>query len=616
MVGRVDDRVRNAVVAGADMVAWPLAVLFAAAVERASAPAARLWELALAGAVAQLVFGVGTHLYRRRFQALSFEELGMLGLTYGVSGFAVLAADRALGTTGAFGHACVLATSAALSLALFHRYLRRLRARYVMFHRVGDRRPVLVLGAGEGGYRAVRAMLGNVHGPYRPVALLDDDPNKANTRISRVRVRGTSADLESVARHFGATAVVLAMPSARPETLRRLHHAAERAGLETLVLPPVQRLVGVGSTSEITRYNEEDVLRRRIVEIDPAAVRHLVEGRVVLVTGAGGSIGSEIARQLARLGPDRLVLLDHDDSLLHAVSASIPKAHHDRCRFELADIRDPDRLAQIFVSHQPDVVFHAAALKHVPALEQAPAEGWKTNVIGTANVLAAAQRCGVQQFVNISTDKAAEPCNVLGYTKRVAERLTASAARLTGYGYVSVRFGNVIGSRGSVLETFERQIAAGGPVTVTDPGVTRYFMAVREAVQLTLQAAAIGSGGEVLVLDMGTPVAIVDVARQLIEQRGGGITIEFCGLRPGEKMHEVLLAPGEFSKRKVHPMIDHVNVPPIDLRRAVLAAVGRWCVPTDPDRMAMIAGHDLDASAETLRPARDYGFDLSPASSQ
>jgi len=229
----------------------------------------------------------------------------------------------------------------------------------------------------------------------------------------------------------------------------------------------------------------------------------------------------------------------------------------------LADIRDASRLADVFATYRPEVVFHAAALKHVPALEAAPDEGWKTNVMGSRNVLAAAEAAGVERFVNISTDKAADPVSVLGRTKRIAEQLTAAVAARTGSPYVSVRFGNVIGSRGSVMETFQAQIEAGGPVTVTHPEVTRFFMAVREAVRLTLQAATMGAPGEVLVLDMGAPVRIADIAAQLIEQSGTPCEIRYTGLRPGEKLHEVLLSDSERGTRPHHPLIDHVQVPAV-----------------------------------------------------
>ena len=314
---------------------------------------------------------------------------------------------------------------------------------------------------------------------------------------------------------------------------------------------------------------QEEILRRKVVDIDTQAISQLVGGSRVLVTGAGGSIGSELVRQLVEFGPDVLIALDHDDSLLHRVHSSVDVEHRSTIRSALADVRDPDRLDEVFCEWSPELVFHAAALKHVPALETSPGEGWKTNVLGSLNVLQACERHEVATVVNISTDKAADPVNVLGMTKRIAECLTSTAAERTGDQYVSVRFGNVIGSRGSAIETFEEQIAAGGPVTVTHPDVTRYFMAVREAVRLTMQAAAIGKPCEALVLDMGEPVRVADVAHQLIESSGRRIEIEYIGLRPGEKMHEVLLGAGEKSERPFHPLIDHVAVPSLDLPSAL-----------------------------------------------
>jgi len=458
-----------------------------------------------------------------------------------------------------FGHRAVWATAAAGSLVLTLRYVRRLRVWVVRSRRARHRMPVIILGAGEGAGRVVRAMLSSPVSNYRPVALLDDDPSKRGLRLMGVRVMGTFADVDRVVRQLRAEAVVVAIPSASAELLGRLHRAAQQAQVQTLLLPPVQQLVGTGSTAELRKYTDEDVLRRRMVTIDMEAVSRLIAGRRVLVTGAGGSIGSELSRQIAQLGPQALVLLDRDDSLLHALQGSL--ADEPAVFPVLADVRDTERLDEVFSVYRPEVVFHAAALKHVPALESAPDEGWKTNVLGTRNVLVAAEAHGVERFVNISTDKAADPVNVLGRTKRLAEQLTAAVAARTGHGYVSVRFGNVIGSRGSVMETFETQIGAGGPVTVTHPEVTRFFMAVREAVRLTLQAATMGAPGEVLVLDMGTPVKIADVARQLIEQSGKNIEIRYTGLRPGEKLHEVLLSLGEVGTRPHHPLIDHVQVP-------------------------------------------------------
>jgi len=260
----------------------------------------------------------------------------------------------------------------------------------------------------------------------------------------------------------------------------------------------------------------------------------------------------------------------------------------------------------VFDLHRPNVVFHAAALKHVPALESAPSEGWKTNVLGTANLLSVSEGRGVSRFVNISTDKAANPVNVLGHSKRVAERLTASAADRTRQPYVSVRFGNVIGSRGSAIETFEAQIAAGGPVTITHPDVTRYFMAVREAVRLTMQAATIGIPGEALVLDMGTPVKVIDIAEQLITQSNREIDIEVIGLRPGEKMHEVLLGDGERSDRSLHPMIDHVSVPPLDLAEAMKACSDSGIMPSSYEGLSHMAAHVEGSCANHQLPLIDF----------
>ena len=570
---RYDNWWRTSLLAVIDVACWPLAFLFTVTMEEWSFTEPRVLLVLAWCAAAQVLLGMAGGLYRRRYLPFSFEEIGIAAITVGLAGACGVVADLAV-TGNRFGHRTVWATATAASLVLAVRYLRRLRARIVRGRRAKRRTPVVVVGAGEGGHRAVRAMLTSAASPYRPVALLDDDPAKRSLRIMGVRVLGGFDDLGDVARHLHVDAAVLAIPSAAPDLLSRLHGAARAAGLRTLVMPPVQQLVGSGTVAELRSWSDEDVLRRQVVTIDMKAVGAMIAGRTVLVTGAGGSIGSELAHQIAGLQPAHLVLLDHDDSLLHRVEQSLRGTVE--LTPELADIRDRQRIDEVFAAHQPEVVFHAAALKHVPALEVHPAEGWKTNVLGTRNVLAAAEQHGAARFVNISTDKAADPVNVLGYTKRTAEQLTAAVAARTDRPFVSVRFGNVIGSRGSVMETFLAQIDAGGPVTVTHPEVTRYFMAVREAVRLTLQAATAGAPGEVLVLDMGTPVKIADVARQLIEQSGKQIEIRYTGLRPGEKLHEVLLSEGEEGDRPHHPLIDHVRVSPrwIDADQLVVEVGG------------------------------------------
>jgi FlaA1/EpsC-like NDP-sugar epimerase len=306
-----------------------------------------------------------------------------------------------------------------------------------------------------------------------------------------------------------------------------------------------------------------DLLGRRHVAADLVTNDTGLRGRRILVTGAGGSIGSELCRQIMRADPAEVMMLDRDESALHSLQLSLSgKAMLDGPELILADIRDVENLARVFASRRPDVVFHAAALKHLTLLQRYPGEAVKTNVWGTLAVLDSCRN--VARFVNISTDKAADPISVLGYSKRITERLTAHAADKYDRTFLSVRFGNVLDSRGSVVTTFRRQVEAGLPLTVTHPDVTRYLMTVQEAVHLVLQAAAIGEGGEALILDMGRPVRIEDIARQLAARAAGSAQIVYTGLRPGEKLHEDLLGQGEIDVRPLHPLISHVPVPPLE----------------------------------------------------
>jgi len=362
--------------------------------------------------------------------------------------------------------------------------------------------------------------------------------------------------------------------------------------MRVFVLPPVSELLGspIG-VADIRPLTESDLLGRREVRTDLAEIAGYLTGRCVLVTGAGGSIGSELCRQLIGFEPHTLVMLDRDESALHAVQLSIDgRAQLDTRDLVVCDIRDRRRVQEVFSEHRPDVVFHAAALKHLPLLEMHPGEAVKTNVLATQTLLEVARQYDVDRFVNISTDKAADPISVLGYSKRVAERLTAAAGRSTGRPYLSVRFGNVLGSRGSVLTTFKAQVTSGGPLTVTHPDVTRFFMTVEEAVQLVIQAGAVGGAGEALVLDMGEPVRIEQVAQRLIAQSDEAIEVVYTGLRPGEKLHESLFGRTEIGERRSHPLITHVDVPPLDA--AQLAHLGAHTSPVT-----------LKASLETLADA-------------
>ena len=428
-----------------------------------------------------------------------------------------------------------------------------------------DSIPLLVFGAGEGGTEVIRAILRDQSSTYTPVALLDDNPTKRNLRFMGVRVAGDRHQMAQVAARYDAETLLIAAPSASGETVAELNELARECNLRVLVLPPVSQLFGDVGVDDIREIEIGDLLGRHQIETDLGSIAGYLSGRRVLVTGAGGSIGSELCRQITRFSPSELTMLDRDESGLHALQLSLD-GHGllDSPNLMLADIRDRDRLDHVFASCRPEVVFHAAALKHLPLLEQAPGEAVKSNVWGTLNVLEAAAAFDVEKFVNISTDKAADPVSVLGCSKRIAERLTVHTAEDALGAYVSVRFGNVLGSSGSVLTAFQAQVNAGGPITVTHPDVTRYFMTVEEAVELVIQAAAIGRSGEALVLDMGNPVKIDDVAHRLAESAPRPVDIVYTGLRPGEKLHEVLFGGDEIDVRPFHPLISHVAVPPIE----------------------------------------------------
>ncbi len=526
-------------------------------------------RLTLVVVLLQGVIGLLLGLYRRHYHYGSFEEMRALALS--IAGVAVVALavcrqfpDWVPRTVPA------IAACFALVVVALVRYLARLAEDRGLRPVEGESEPVVVFGAGNAGRQIVRTMLRTPDSKYRPVALLDDDPHKSRLRVDGLRVQGTSSDLLDVATGHNATAVLVAIPSATGEQLRAVTAPLTRAGIRVLVLPPVWERLGELEISDIRPVTIEDLLGRHPAEIDVDAIADYIRGKRVLVTGAGGSIGSELCRQIHRYGPAALFMLDRDESGLHGTELSIHgRALLDSPHLILADIRDSDRLREVFEQHRPQVVFHAAALKHQPLLEMHPGEAWKTNVYGTHNVLEAAAAVGVGSFVNISTDKAADPIGVLGLSKRICERLTAQAAVETSCNYVSVRFGNVLGSKGSVLGTFQRQVQVGGPITVTHPDVTRYFMTVNEAVALTIQAGAIGGDGHVMVLDMGSPVRIVDVAERLASQSGRPIKIVFTGLRAGEKLHEVLLGADEVDVRPHHPLISQVEVPPLSFESAI-----------------------------------------------
>ncbi|GAA4706386.1 nucleoside-diphosphate sugar epimerase/dehydratase [Nocardioides conyzicola] len=551
-----------------DVLAWVCAFVSAALLRLLGVSQVPWLAVVLCGLASGVVFVLLGRLFRLhqgRARMASLDEmilLGLVALPTGVLVFLVNLAGHWIPRSVPLGATIAFVVIAAWGRATWKRLIER---GFEVHAPDGSR--VLIVGAGEGGYDLIRSMLHDPERHWQPVGFLDDDPQKRHRRIRGVPVLGTTKQLAEVVQKMDADTVVIAIPSAHAAFIRDVSERAAAAGVDVKVLPPTAGLLSEVGIRDIRDINLTDVLGRHQLDTDLASIAHYLEGRRVLVTGAGGSIGSVLVQQIHAFNPARLYLLDRDESALHAVQLALSgRALLDSDDVILCDIRDEAAVLDVFRSTRPDVVFHAAALKHLPMLQRYPAEAVKTNIRGTANVLEAARAVGVERFVNISTDKAADPSSVLGYSKRIAEMLTAGYADGPGV-FLSVRFGNVLGSRGSVLTSFAKQIHEGGPVTVTHPDVTRYFMTIEEACQLVVQAAAIGSAGEALVLDMGEPVRILDVANQLIRQDGGKAKIEFTGLRPGEKMHEDLFGEGEpRDVRPEHPMVSHVPVPAVSRR--------------------------------------------------
>ncbi|MDR2839225.1 MAG: polysaccharide biosynthesis protein [Azonexus sp.] len=419
--------------------------------------------------------------------------------------------------------------------------------------------PVLLIGSDEAVDSLIRELRRS--DVWYPVAVIESDSTQSGRRLQGLPIFSPIERIGDVAGRFGVRHAIIAMPDMTSDKRRRATKLAAAAGLTVMTVPSYDDLLsGRLSVSSIRKVELEDLLGRESVRLDEDGLHGLVAGRVVLVSGAGGSIGSELCRQIARFEPARLALVDSAEFALYTIDQELAGAFPALARqCWAADVRDSGRLAEIFANEQPAVVFHAAAYKHVPLMEEVNAwQAVRVNAHGTLTIARAAQRAGVEKFVMISTDKAVNPTNVMGASKRLAERLCRAIQGAGGTKFVTVRFGNVLGSNGSVIPKFREQIARGGPVTVTHPDIVRYFMTIPEAVQLVMQAGCMGQGGEIFVLDMGEPVKIVDLARDMIRLSGFSdeeIRIEFTGLRPGEKLYEELLANDETSLPTPHPKL-------------------------------------------------------------
>ena len=434
-------------------------------------------------------------------------------------------------------------------------------------------RDVVVVGAGDAGQLVVKEMQRNPALGYTPIGLLDDDPRKRNLRLHGVRVLGTVDDLAHVARDRRPDEVLIAIPTASGELRARIVDTARSLHVPVKTLPSLSDLVSgdVDLARQLRPVEVEDVLGREPVDVDIESISDYLAGEVVLVTGAGGSIGSELCRQIARVGPAKLVLLDNAEPALFEVERELVRERGFLAAAAVVgDVKDASKLRQVFDKYRPGVVFHAAAYKHVALMEANPVEAVRNNTLGTRTLADVAVEFGAKRFVLVSTDKAASPRTVMGQSKALAEWIVETWGHRADVGtrFVAVRFGNVLGSSGSVVPIFRRQIARGGPVGVTHPEMTRFFMTIPEAVQLVVQAGAIGGRGQVYVLDMGEPVRIVDLAEKMIrlsgKEPGKDIAIEFIGPAPGEKIHEVLVGDDETATPSQHPKIDLITRRPVD----------------------------------------------------
>jgi FlaA1/EpsC-like NDP-sugar epimerase len=463
-------------------------------------------------------------------------------------------------------------------------------------------RKVLIVGAGNAGEQLARAMLSDPDYACRPVAFVDDDSVKRRTLIHGIPVLGTTAEVKTVADQVGAHEIIVAIPSAAPDVRRKILAAAEGCTVPIKILPNVKRLLGDPVLLQQVRPMKlEDLLQRDPIQADCRELHPLLEGKTVLVTGAGGSIGSELCRQIAQYQPDSLVLFERYENALHTLLLELRAAFpHVSVLPMVADVTMPDRVAEVFRQTKPDLVFHAAAHKHVPLMELNPKEAVRNNVIGTRVVAEESLKADVERFVLISTDKAVNPSSVMGATKRVAEHLVRNLNGLGSTVFTVVRFGNVLGSNGSVVPLFAEQIRKGGPVTVTDPEIRRFFMTIPEAVQLVLQASVLGQGGDVFVLDMGDQIKVVDLARNMIVLSGlvpgKDIQIVYTGLRPGEKLYEELYEASEEVVPTAHPKIHRVLSQPLPSRD-----LAQWIMML-PDRLHRCEDDDVLQDLKRLVP--------------
>jgi FlaA1/EpsC-like NDP-sugar epimerase len=467
-----------------------------------------------------------------------------------------------------------------------------------------DIKKTLIIGAGSGGTMVARQLLNNHDIDLKPVAFIDDDPKKFKLDILGIPVAGNSDRIAQTVEKYQIENIVIAIPSLKQKELKRIFDECSKTKAKTQIIPKLEDLMtGKISVNQFREVQVEDLLGRDPVELDIGSISEYVSGKTVLVTGAGGSIGSEICRQICKFNPSKIVLVGHGENSIYLIDMELRKQYQNLIEIVpvIGDIQDRNRMFEVMEEHRPFVVYHAAAHKHVPLMEYNPREAVKNNVFGTKNVAEAADTFGVRTFVMISSDKAVNPPNIMGATKRFAEMIIQSLAEQSNTKFVAVRFGNVLGSRGSVIPLFKKQIQAGGPVTVTHEDMTRYFMTIPEASRLVIQAGSLARGGEVFVLDMGEPVRIVDLAKNVIKLSGYTIEeigIHFTGLRPGEKMYEELLNENEVHPESIFPKI-HIgkaNVLKADVLSSLINGLLEMSEAEMHDTLIAVANNKYDYS--------------------
>ncbi len=580
-VSREQRQLRNRLFLGSDTVGFSISLAFAYFVrfESFSLPAGhsetlvRFLPFAVVLKIGVLYFA---GLYRRLWRHAGVVELERIGLAAGIAGAAVLVSGVWLLPAVGYLHARVPVSVAALDaiatliVVVAPRFLIRMTASRPGRIIGAPGRRAIIAGAGSAGELIARELRANADLGITPVAFVDDDASKHGLELRGVTVAGPPDRLVDFRERYLADELIIAIPSASGEVIRRLTQLAKAAGLTVRTIPGMYEILsGKVSINSLRPIQIEDLLRRAPVRMDLDRLSALVEERTVLVTGAGGSIGSEIARQVAALGPAHLVLLGHGENSIFNITQELTGTFPDVSIIPVvADVRDRGRIDRVFKGLRPHLVLHAAAHKHVPLMELNVAEAITNNIGGSRNIAEASVEFEVGRLVMISTDKAVRPTNVMGATKRVAEQIVQELALQSGRNFISVRFGNVLGSRGSVVPIFLRQIEAGGPVTVTHPEMRRFFMTIPESVQLVLQSASIGTGGEVFVLDMGESVKIVDLATDLIRlsglEVGRDIELQFTGVRPGEKLYEEMFFGRELAEPTAHPKVlraKHAELP-------------------------------------------------------